>query len=399
MPSLTKTQLLGGAFQDSEGNVLASGVLVFKLNQDSEVSGIQICSGIEVTVQLDSNGNVASSSSTPTAPNQYIWANDILSPVNSFYRVTGYKSNGQPAWGPNNQQVVSGGVGGGTFNTGLWVPNQVFSWVPSSQPLTLEVNGTKNGSQSLLNLVAGPNITLTDDGVGDVTVSGANSIASPERSHFSLMQAQSSPAGAASGPLMTNDALTTSDSGANNVSSNPPTSTSGSSQTYSVVGGGFGHILRVYQGQFWAYPGRKTIIRGTIRFNFDISAAAGEHYIGASDTSGGASPITGGMLAIGVEKVTLASVGNWILFVSNAGSVTRVDTGVAITADQRYKFEITMASGAVTISINGVLCGTTSSNLPTSPLGLNWYLHGSAGGSGGTCFGTVEYLYVENTTP
>lgn len=40
--------------------------------------------------------------------------------------------------------------------------------IPS--PLSLETNGTPNGSQSLLNLVAGTNITLTDNGTGSVTV-------------------------------------------------------------------------------------------------------------------------------------------------------------------------------------------------------------------------------------
>lgn len=36
--------------------------------------------------------------------------------------------------------------------------------------LDLEVNGTPNGDQTLLNLVAGTNITLTDDGIGSVTI-------------------------------------------------------------------------------------------------------------------------------------------------------------------------------------------------------------------------------------
>lgn len=39
--------------------------------------------------------------------------------------------------------------------------------------LSLEINGTPAGNQLLQNLVAGPNITLFDDGVGDITISGA----------------------------------------------------------------------------------------------------------------------------------------------------------------------------------------------------------------------------------
>ena len=173
----TKTQLTGGAFQDSEGNVLANGSLKFKLNADNSVSGVgNIAAGIEVLVTLDSTGNVASSTSTPTAPNQYIWATDVMTTPNAFYRVTGYTAQGQPAWGPNNQQVTSGGVGGGTFSVGTWTPNQVFSWTPSVQSLALEVNDTPNLDQALLNLEAGTGITITDEGGGSVQISSTASV-------------------------------------------------------------------------------------------------------------------------------------------------------------------------------------------------------------------------------
>lgn len=39
--------------------------------------------------------------------------------------------------------------------------------------LTLETNGTLNGSQTLLNLVAGTNITLSDNGSGSITISAS----------------------------------------------------------------------------------------------------------------------------------------------------------------------------------------------------------------------------------
>ena len=42
--------------------------------------------------------------------------------------------------------------------------------VPVVNPLLIETDGTPNGSQSLLNLVAGTNVTLTDDGAGNVTI-------------------------------------------------------------------------------------------------------------------------------------------------------------------------------------------------------------------------------------
>ena len=119
----TKTQLLGGAFQDSEGNPLSLGYLKMKLSQDASVSGVgNICSGIEITIQLDVNGNVVAS------PAQSVWANTggVLSPINTYYHVTGYTAAGQRAWGPNNQQVAAGA----TFNLSSWVPNSVISWFP-----------------------------------------------------------------------------------------------------------------------------------------------------------------------------------------------------------------------------------------------------------------------------
>jgi hypothetical protein len=159
--------LSGGGFQDSEGNVLANGALHFLLSQDGSVSGVgNICSGIEVIIQLDDDGNAVSGSE--------IWGNDVISPTNSFYRVTGYSATGQPSWGPNNQQVT-----GSTFDLGTWVPNQIISWVPSIQATDLEVNGTPNIDQALLNLTAGTNITITDEGAGEVVIAAAGSSSSP----------------------------------------------------------------------------------------------------------------------------------------------------------------------------------------------------------------------------
>lgn len=60
----------------------------------------------------------------------------------------------------------------------LLIPNQsawVFYdginwWAATSTSLALQTNGTPNGSQDELNLVAGTNITITDGGTGSVTI-------------------------------------------------------------------------------------------------------------------------------------------------------------------------------------------------------------------------------------
>lgn len=164
-----KVQLIGGAFQDAEGEVLANGYLRLFLNQDENVAGAgNICSGPYVQIQLDEFGNVSEE------PRQYIWANDQMLPVNSFYRVYGYKENSQLAWGPNNQQVSGSG---GTFDVGQWVPNVVISWVPPLQPLELQTNDVDNESQSLLDFVDTATVTWANSG-GEMraTASGSTPI-------------------------------------------------------------------------------------------------------------------------------------------------------------------------------------------------------------------------------
>src|ERR1017187_8158478 len=72
-----------------------------------------------------------------------------------------------------------------TFITSL-IPGDVLVWngsdwvnaVPPSG-LALEVNGTPNVVQSLLNLIAGSNITLTDNGLGGVTIASTGGSSAP----------------------------------------------------------------------------------------------------------------------------------------------------------------------------------------------------------------------------
>jgi hypothetical protein len=154
--------LTGGAFQDSEGNVLALGYLTFRLSQDASVNSSNICSGVEIRIALDVNGNVVGGSE--------IWGNDVLSPINTYYRVTGYTAAGQPAWGPNNQQVA-----GASFDLGSWIPNQVISWNPPPSGVQFENNGTPNSSNSVLNLEStDDSVVITDEGGGtlDLKASG-----------------------------------------------------------------------------------------------------------------------------------------------------------------------------------------------------------------------------------
>lgn len=113
----TTVQLIGGAFQDAEGNPVANGFLLFELSEDSRANSIsEICSGTKPKILLDANGNIQST------PAQYIWPNDVLTPTETYYTVTGYKVNGQRVWGPCYQRVLSTPS---PFDVGTWTPNAV----------------------------------------------------------------------------------------------------------------------------------------------------------------------------------------------------------------------------------------------------------------------------------
>ena len=71
---------------------------------------------------------------------------------------------------------LGGGSTGGSGSAGALVATTGgagSSTKPSSYPpIEFQTNGTDNGSQTLLNLVAGTNVTITDDGLGDITIAG-----------------------------------------------------------------------------------------------------------------------------------------------------------------------------------------------------------------------------------
>lgn len=179
----SKVQLTGGHFQDAEGNLLANGYLKMKLNQDGTVPGVcNVCSGIEISIQLDGSGSVV------TSPTQSVWGNDAVMPVNSYYVVTGYTEQGQPAWGPNIQQVI----GSGPFDVGTWIPNQVISWTNpnAGRQLSLQNNGVLNSSQNVLNLEStDASVTITDEGSGNINLQVVAAPTNPLQSPYWSWQA------------------------------------------------------------------------------------------------------------------------------------------------------------------------------------------------------------------
>ena len=69
----------------------------------------------------------------------------------------------------NFNDTTPAAPGGNTNVTWQHSGDNLSGYVPSSG-ITLEVNGTPNASQTVLNLVAGTNVTITDGGGGAITI-------------------------------------------------------------------------------------------------------------------------------------------------------------------------------------------------------------------------------------
>lgn len=169
MPA-TKVQLIGGNFQDNEGNVLALGYLRLRLSSDEQVAGVgQIAAGIVTQINLNSIGAV------DTVTPQLVWGNDQMTPVNNFYIVEGFTAAGELAWGPNNEQVIGSG---GTFDVGTWIPNTVLSWFYPAAVGPTGPTGAAGSSSGFTGATLGlalPGWWMCCDG-SNYTFNGANGI-------------------------------------------------------------------------------------------------------------------------------------------------------------------------------------------------------------------------------
>lgn len=170
----TKVQLQGGAFQDVQGNKLANGYLLMELSQDAAVSSptAQIAAGYTIKIKLDVNGNV------DTSTLQYVWPNDVLSPANTFYNVSGYTANGELVWGPNAQQVLSSPS---PYDIGAWKPNVSNTSAPrlnTNYDIGIFFPGTPANAQVMLLLQFTRGVIYPANFAGSTALCGINPTAS-----------------------------------------------------------------------------------------------------------------------------------------------------------------------------------------------------------------------------
>jgi hypothetical protein len=113
-----------------------------------------------------------------TVPNSFYWCeNSVGTPFigalwgGAYYPVGLYYSNGM-IWQymDTPAQATQAEVDAGIV-TDRWISPDTFANAQKWNDVTinLETNGTPNGDQNLLNLVEGTNMTITDDGLGNIT--------------------------------------------------------------------------------------------------------------------------------------------------------------------------------------------------------------------------------------
>lgn len=405
----TKTQLTGGNFQDSEGNILTDGYLDFKLSQDASVTGVgNIASGITIRIYLDSDGNVAGSTSTPPVADQFIWGNDNLLPLNTFYKVTGYTAQGQPAWGPNNQQII----GSSPFDLGTWIPNQVFTWTPSTQPLVLKTDDVLNSSQTLLDIVAEGNLTAVETGGRVVLTATGGKAARPmgNRWNYANFNCPASIAGSGGGCVGIEPNVYLEGGGAT-TSITAPTATSGPVWHLHAASGS-----TVYDVNNFILNPPANISLGTLRYwemsyglegTTPASTAGVWSYLGLGNLqpNGGAyvahsTIVTSNIVGFRFDPVNYND-SNWMAIVQiGSGAITVVDTG--ITPDStgaRHVFTMTTdGSTNVVFLIDSVVVATIPISASTGTSGVYFSFSTISDEDSTVAVVTdqfVEYIYYE----
>ncbi len=377
----SKVQLVGGNFQDPEGNLLVNGYLKMFLSQDGVVTGVgNICSGIEITIQLNSSASVS------TSPAQFVWGNDAILPVNTYYKVTGYTAAGQPAWGPNIQQVV----GAGPFDVGTWIPNQVISWVPPLTSITLENNGTLNSSQQFLNLEStDSSVIITDLGGGNINIqTGASSFQNIIGCTAAALFSNSFGQGANLGMDMTtpfNNSRQNSGSGASASEGVFATyQTDSGSQTGSIQD----QVQNITLGILKDWFAKISILGFTSsRYWNGITDASisNSGNVFFSDTP--AANFVGFRFSTGAGDTHYKAICQ-----TGSSNQTVVDTGVSpMVAD---KLEFKPLGSAVVFYINGITVATISTNIPATSVAMSTFLSNDCDGDIGLSNFLMAFYYV-----
>jgi hypothetical protein len=248
--------------------------------------------------------------------------------------------------------------------------------VPGSTPLTLQHGGVANGSQTLLNIAAGANTTVTDNGTGTLTIASTASgsggpnfviprdknahyeVANPDSNGFSLIGAFN---GNSLGTITWNSTL----DAAGYESAQVTTGTTINTPVGQVLNGA---ILPLNNPSFQA--------------TFHPSSAANVNiWLGIcsycqTNLANTAADIGPGNVAfVGFRHSSSVDASNWTCYASDSVSGaagTAMGTGVAVSTTQMQVFDVIYVAGAPQFYINGTrVCSSFSAtHLPGATVAL-----------------------------
>lgn len=362
----SKNQLIGGNFQDLLGNILSNGYILMQLSQDAVTTdGTQVSAGKVVSIPLDVSGDIV------VSPVQSVWPNDVLLPSGTFYIISVYSSAGELVWGPNWQQVPSTPS---PYNVGNWVPNVVSIVGGGGTTLVLQTNGVSNAVQTLLNLVAGNGITLTNVG-GTVTISQGPvfsivSFVCDKSGNYEIGQVVSSPSSFTASYTVTPTSASISD-GTNSVNLFSPFTSGSLAHSYSLSSAGTVTFTLTAIG-----PTTQTAIT-TMNFlprTFGGVGTAGATGATASSTNAILSGATGTLASAGLNNqnsygpYTASSQKIYILMIGGSHTFKDTSTGFGFAMNTPTAISFTNQNGDM---VSMYLYESTNPVIGTVTLALN----------------------------
>ena len=291
---------------------------------------------------------------------------------------------------PITQPIIADGFGHYDFyapamlytlvivNTGIeqvYYPDQSLGNIGTSgsgTALVLENNGTANGSQLLLNLVAGNGITVADDGVGDITISATSS------GGGALKKWPGNWCGLQVSGIVTNSSTLTTGAqfgvnfvalSTNNTAPVAPTASQGVGIQLEPASGanGTGYLdqtANITTGilQDWF---TKCLLGGTTDARYWIGMWDGND---APTTDLSTNTPTANLIAFRYASATDSTI--MAVCQTSSSSQTVVSTGVTPNLTVPQVFEIVPSGTSVLFYINGTLVATITTNIPASTVAM-----------------------------
>lgn len=240
------------------------------------------------------------------------------------------------------------------FDVGAWVPNNPPFSGSAGAPvgsLLLQTNGVNNASQNIQNLTAGTDITLTDEGGGEILIAAVGAT-TPATTKTVLW----SPGPSTGSPFVSGqDTIEALDSGASTANVSPT-----ASSDYAIE-----FLGRRYQyGNTQFFGGRSFVFETTaicvLGPSFTVTAMG---LVDNNTWTSGFNSLIGPPTGNTVAFVIPQAASTWSVLAGNGVSYTQIDTGISATTG-RQKLQINYSPTSANFLIDGTVVETITTNTP-----------------------------------